>query len=372
MPESPSRNGPVRKLPDQFGAELPAVVRLTLQRVAVGDDVRASDFGDALAASVDVPTPARDVVLGSLMTAAMTCGDLAENVIALIESGLGLDRRAPSSTVSGTDRPVILLAGSGKKGERTLNVSTPAALVAAAAGARVIKVGSAATSSALGSRDLVRRLGITECTGAKEVQVSLAQGGFAFVAVEPAIPSVDSLYGGRFHTVNPFSFGLAPLASPVRGDLVLFGLAHPRVDVAARVLAHFGVPNASVIATRTPAGNYLDEIAASGEFRRCGVESGRVTALERQSVEELIGEKFPHDLPAPANSQDSVERTCELLGGGGLDSHRRLVSINAGYLLVLSGLTNSVREGMRMAEEVLRSGAALDVIGPAGVESGAA
>jgi anthranilate phosphoribosyltransferase len=134
---------------------------------------------------------------------------------------------------------VLVLAGSGKKGRRTFNVSTPAALVAAAAGAQVIKVGSAATCSTLGSRDLVRALGLSEQRTAAGVRRALTGCGFAIVAVEPEIPVLDRLYGGRFHAPNPFSFGLAPLVSPVRGDFTVLGLSHPRVDVAAQVLSHF-------------------------------------------------------------------------------------------------------------------------------------
>ncbi|MGH3622454.1 MAG: hypothetical protein ACRDQ5_11790 [Sciscionella sp.] len=317
--------------------------------------MRATAFADAFHASVKLTAPTRDVVLGSLMTAVMARGPMSEDVEALLWSALAMDERAPAEVIRGGDRPVLVLAGSGKKGVRTLNVSTPAALVAAAAGVQVIKVGSAATSSALGSRDLVHALGLREHRTAAGVRAALAASGFAFVAIEPEIPMLDCLYGGRFHAPNPFSFGLAPLASPVRGDITLFGLSHPRVDVAARVLRRFGMEQVDVLSTRLPNGHYLDEIGPSGELRWCRVRGGDVGVVEIQAAEDLV----PSGLPTPHGPEEAIERTGELLAGCGLDSHRVLVALNAAHLLVLSGLATSLTEGRALAEDILRSGAAL-------------
>ncbi|TVT55320.1 hypothetical protein FNH05_09685 [Amycolatopsis rhizosphaerae] len=327
--------------------------------IAVGDHVTSPAFADAFLATVDLAAPARDVVLGSLMTAVMMRGPMANDVEALLRGALSVDSRTPAEVINGDDRPVLMLAGSGKKGVRTLNVSTPAALVAAAAGARVIKVGSAATSSALGSRDLVRALGLREHRTSDGVRADLAASGFAFVAIEPEIPVLDELYGGRFHTPNPFSFGLAPLASPVRGDVTVFGLSHPRVDVAARVLNGFGMPHIDVLSTRLPSGHYLDEIGPAGELRWCRARNGEVGPVETEPASGLITTGVPRDLPTPSGAEEAVERTSELLAGGGLESHRGLVALNAAHLLMISGITTSLVNGIAVADDILRSGAAL-------------
>ncbi|WP_165485877.1 hypothetical protein [Frankia sp. Cppng1_Ct_nod] len=339
--------------------DLPATVRAVLTRIAVGDHVASDAFADAFQASVDLPAPTRDVVLGSLMTAVMARGPAVDDVEALLRSALAVDGREPAEMISGGDRPMLMLAGSGKKGLRTLNVSTPAALVAAAAGARVIKVGSAATSSALGSRDLVRALGLREHRTADGVRADLAVSGFAFVAIEPEIPVLDRLYGGRFHAPNPFSFGLAPLASPVRGDVTIFGLSHPCVDVAARVLSRFGMNHVDVLSTRLPGGHYLDEIGPAGELRWCRVRDGEVSPVDVEPAEGWTAIGLPGELPTPHGPEEAIERTGELLTGRGLESHRALVALNAAHLLVLSGLAASLPQGRNLAEDILRSGTAL-------------
>ena len=298
------------------------------------------------------------------MTVVMMRGPVVVDVVALLQRALELDGRAVVPTISGDHRPVIVLAGSGKKGWPTLNVSTPAALIAAAAGAQVIKVGSAATSSALGSRDLVRALGLPEHRTAAGVSADLATCGFAFVAIEPEIPALDRLYGGRFHAPNPFSFGLAPLASPVRGDITVFGLSHPRVEVAARVLRQFGMANVDVLATRLASGHYLDEIGPTGEVRWCRVRDGQIGPVKVQMANELVARALSTEVPTPHGPEEAIERTGDLLAGHGLDGHQVLVSLNAAHLLVLSGIAASLRDGMALADDILRSGTALMNVSP--------
>ena len=342
--------------------ELPPVIRTVLTRIAVSNHVSSAAIARAFRVTVDLPPPMRDVVLASLMTAVMMRGPVADDVEALLRSALAVDGPGSAEVISGSEVPVLMVAGSGKKGLRTLNVSTPGAIVAAAAGARVIKVGSAATSSALGSRDLVRALGLRECRTAVGVRADLAASGFAFVAIEPEIPILDAVYGGRYHVPNPFSFGLAPLASPVRGDITVFGLSHPRVDVAAHVLSRFGMCHADVVSTCLPGDHYLDEIGSFGEVRWCRVREGQVGPVV---AEHSAAVDRPDDLPAPCGPEDAIKRTRDLLAGHGMDSHRALVAVNAAHLLVLSGIVTSLPAGRVLAEEILRSGAALATIRPA-------
>lgn len=356
-----SRGAEGRGAPAARPHDLPAPIRSVLRRISVGDDVRPAELGAACDAIRDLPAPTRDVVFGSILTAVTVRGPVADEVEALLRSALAMDARAAQEHVGGEGpHPVLLLAGSGKKGFRTPNISTPAALVAAAVGARVIKVGSAATSSALGSRDLVRALGLREARTADEVRADMAARRFAFVAVEPEIPALDSVYGGRFHAPNPFSFGLAPLASPVRGDVTVFGLAHPRVDVAAEVLRRFGMGEVEVVSTRLPSGHYLDEIGLAGDLHACAVRGGAAGPVEVRALGTEVAVGAVEAAPAaPCGPAEAADRTAELLAGGGLEGHRALVAVNSAFLLVRAGLADTLVEGRELAEDALRSGSVL-------------
>lgn len=341
--------------------ELPREVRVVLNAFSVGEGPPAQLIADAFTACVELLPPVRDVVLGSLMASIMARGPVAEDVTILLRSALAVDARGPGEEIHGGSHPVVVMAGSGKKGLTTLSISTPAALVAAAAGARIIKVGSASTSSCVGSRELVHALGVPERRTASGVRADLASCGFSFVAVEPEIPVLNGIYGGRFHAPNPFSFGLAPLTSPVRGDITVFGLAHPRVDVAAQVLSDFGLAQVDVVSTRLPSGHYLDEVGPVGEVRRSRVRDGRVQPLETQVAQALVEMRLPTELPPPPSSaEEAIEQTLQMLAGYGSDNHRAIVSLNAAYLLLLSRVVTSLPEGMSVANNVLRSSGALN------------
>lgn len=218
----------------------------------------------------------------------------------------------------------------------------------------------------MGSRDLVRAFGLREHRTAAGVEASLADCGFAFVAVEPEIPVLDHLYGGRFHAPNPFSFGLSVLASPVRGDITVFGLSHPRVDVAAEVLRRFGVKNAEVVCTRLPGGQFIDEIGPAGELRWCTVRDGRVGRVRTEPVSDIVAAVGA--LPAPRSPDDAIASVRSLLVGRGVEGHCSLVSLNAGHLLFVSGITDSLRAGVALADDILRGGAVMtDLLGETSV-----
>lgn len=337
--------------------EIPSALRATLNRVAVGGNVGAAEFASALVQTAEVRGGARDIALATLMAAAMSRGPESATAHAVLEAALAFGRRPSVDTVSVSSGRVVLVAGSGKKGVRTLNVSTPAALVAAAAGAKVIKVGSSATSSSLGSRDLAAAIGIVERSTTSEVRRDLEEYGFAFVAVEPNIPAIDRMYGGRFHAPNLFSFGLAALASPVRGDVTLFGLSHPRVEVAARVLARFGMKDVNVISTRTPSSAYIDEIGLTGELLSCRARRG---VVDQARARALHGSALP--LPVARDADEAVARTQELLAGGGLPAHRALVARNASYVVSLSDPSVAPGEAYQRVQDVLSSGLAQPVM----------
>jgi anthranilate phosphoribosyltransferase len=260
-------------------------------------------------------------------------------------------------------RPLLVVAGSGKKGVKTMNVSTPSCLVAASAGARVIKVGSAATSSILGSRDLVRGLAIPEAGKPEDALASVQRHGFAFVSIEDRIPQIDRIYGGRFHATNPFSFALPALACPIQGALLVYGLSHPRVDISARVLARFGVRDAVILTSRTAEGFYTDEVGIGVESLICEIRDGNAGSIEPLSaVARLRWHVDRAPLHAPSTPAEAHAWAIEALSGRGRQSHMEIVALNAGYLMVLAGISPSLEQGYNDARQVIRNGLALKKI----------
>jgi anthranilate phosphoribosyltransferase len=330
-----------------------------LQRISTGSQLPPGLVARAFGELTEIDTASvRDSCLAALFTGLMARGPVEREVLEVFEAALSLDRDK-AAELSFDGGRVVLVAGSGKKGRPFPNVSTPSAIVAAAAGCPVVKVGSHSTSSTLGSRDLSRRLGLAESRTAADVVSSLGRDGYAFVPIEDSIPSIDRVYGGRFHVVNPFSFGLGPLAVPFRADVVVYGLAHPRVDLAARVLGQFGIREAVVVTSRTSAGRYVDELGAGRDSVLCRMQDRTVGPALTHRAGDLPGaSSWEAPTIAPSTEDDAVEMAIDVIGGRGSRPYTELVALNTGVFLSASGVVPGLDAGYELALATIEGGRA--------------
>ncbi|MGH2604354.1 MAG: hypothetical protein ACRDJ9_33820, partial [Dehalococcoidia bacterium] len=180
-------------------------------------DIPPEDVYDGMLDLLALPaSQARDVMLGSVLTGLLLRGPRLDEVEPAIRAALSLDQPDQQQLPEPADAPVIGYTGSGKKAFKTFNISTSAALVAAAGGAHVAKLGSHSASSVTGSRDFMQHIG-AECdqTPADEMVEITADLGFGFFPIENRIPEFDHRYGGRFRAVHALSLALPALLSPV-------------------------------------------------------------------------------------------------------------------------------------------------------------
>jgi anthranilate phosphoribosyltransferase len=343
----------------------PESLREALYRVAVGGPLEKGLVRQGFLDLLDVDPRSRDGYLGALMSGIMARGPVEDEVVEVLEAALALDAIRPDAVLPTPATPCVVLAGSGKKGVKAFNVSTLSALVAAAAGVHVVKIGSKATSSVMGSRDLVHRLGLPEVLQSADVLAFVQQHRFAFVPVEDGIPLVDSMYGGRFHVLSPFSFGLAALVSPVRGDVLVYGLAHPDVGLAARVLRRFGVHRALVVASRSAGGYFTDEFGLGERSWTCELRGGAVSEpteydLEAEALPGRLAQSARHQVIPPSSGDEALRWAVDLLRGHGPEDRARIVALNAGLYLAAAGTASDLADGYDRAMAVLGTGLAYE------------
>lgn len=340
----------------------PESVREVLYRVSLGQPLTAGSVERAVLDLFTVPDRVtRDNLLASLLSGLMARGPFEEEAVEALTAALSVD----GSDITFLDSPrgsnLLLLAGSGKKGIKSFNVSTSSALVAAAAGASVVKIGSRATSSVMGSRDLVETLGLPQSRTSEEIQEAVARHGMAFVPIEDRIPTLDTVYGGRFHVLNPLSFGLAALAPRLRGGVLVYGLAHPAVDLSARVLSRFGVRDALVVASGNEDGYFGDEFGLGERSLTCRVTAGAVGGVNVMGPEELAASGLPvpgRSVAPPASSEEAVRWVLDALAGEGRPEHVALIALNSALLLTAAGIAESLADGHRLAMDAVRTGRA--------------
>jgi anthranilate phosphoribosyltransferase len=266
-------------------------------------------------------------------------GETAAEVSGLVDAMLS---HATPISVPG---PIVDLVGTGGDGARTVNISTMGAIVAAAAGARMVKHGNRAASSACGSADLLEALGIVITLPPAATERLVAEIGVAFLFAPLYHPALRHAATARGELGVPTVFNLlGPIANPARPGAQALGVADPRVGpVMAGVLAGRG---SSALVFHGQDG--LDELTTTAPSAVWVVHGGTVA----QTVFD------PAALGIPRSSPEDLR--------GGDPAHNAAVA-----RAVLSGEPGPVRETV-LLNAAAALAAAAGVPGPDGLEAGLA
>ena len=244
--------------------------------------------------------------------------------------------------------------GTGGDGMGTINISTAVAFVAAEAGVPVAKHGNRAVSSRCGSADLLEALGVRIEMPRERALACLEQCGVTYLHAPIYHPAVGKIAAVRRALGTRTIFNLlGPLLNPARPPIRLIGVySGSLVLPMARALAGLGCEAGLVVH-----GSGLDEIALHGPTTAARVEDGQVTSLTLTPREAGL-RSAPLQALQGGGPEESARWLAELLAGEGASEHMAAVAINTGALLWIAGKASGLREGSRMALEILRSGRA--------------
>jgi anthranilate phosphoribosyltransferase len=254
--------------------------------------------------------------------------------------------------------PLLDTCGTGGDGRGTFNVSTAAALVAAAAGVRVAKHGNRSISSRCGSADVLEALGVAIDLPHERIPACLEKVGMVFLFAPRLHLAMKHVMNARraLKTKSVFNL-LGPLTNPLAATVQLVGVFDAaRTEMMARTLQAVGTRRAYVVA----GSDGIDEITTTGPTRLSasagnGVETREVHpeefGLPRSTIEQL------HGGDAAANAR-------LLLGvlDGERGPYRDVVLANAAAAFTLAGKAQNFVEGAERAAEVVDSGAAREML----------
>src|SRR3989344_2551086 len=302
-----------------------------------------------------------DVQLSAILTGIMARGPKKEEIIALLKSVFKLDNFNPKERKKiklPKGKILVGAIGSGKKGTKTMNISTPALLTAASLGAYTAKAVSHSTSSLTGSTDFLEGVGAKLNIPFDKMEKIILKTGFGAFKIEGLLPNFDSIYGQKFIAPHALSFGLAALASPIKYDTFLYGLAHPDVELSLEVLRHFGVKNAMVVSTTHDGIHYLDEMGVYGKTKLIGVINGRVGKLKIWNpIKELnLPEYTPKHIGEGRDIRENIKLSLDVLKGKGDVAREDIIAINAGTILHLTRITHGLKEGYEKSKKAIKEG----------------
>jgi len=293
-------------------------------------------------------TPAQ---FAALVTALRIKGETVDEI-----AGLASVMRAKAIPVMATP-PVVDTCGTGGDNSASFNISTAVAFVTAGAGLKVAKHGNRAMSSHCGSADVLEALGVKIDLGAEAVAECLERVGIGFMFAPIFHPAMKYAAAPRRQIGIRTVFNiLGPLTNPARAESQVIGVPSRELGgKIASVLHRLGTKHSLVVHGI----DGMDEISISGksliwEVNQYGTSSPyqvspRDFGFKEASLAEIKG----------GTPEENAEMLRRILGGE-RGPTRDIVVMNAAAALVASNRTSDLRDGARIAEEVIDSGQALE------------
>jgi anthranilate phosphoribosyltransferase len=303
-------------------------------------------------------------VMGEIMGGAATPAQIGGFLIALRAKGETADEiagcadamRAHVLPVRTEREDVVDVVGTGGDGSHTFNISTTAAIVAAAAGSAVAKHGNRAVSSLSGSADVLEALGFELEQPPERIAVSIDRLGFGFMFAPLHHPAMRHAGPVRRELGTRTIFNvLGPLTNPAGARAGVFGVYAPDIArTVADALAVLGSRRAFVV---HGAGG-VDELSPAGPNLVFEVADGVVHERVVDPVELGIEPCEPGAL-AGGSPADNARITRDVLSGAG-GPRRDAVVLNAGGAIAAAGHADDLREGLALAAEAIDDGHAAE------------
>lgn len=322
------------------------MIRDAIARLSASKSLSADESAAAIGEIMDgQATPAQ---IAAFLVALRMKGETVEEIV-----GGARAMRSRAVRVDAGEGVVLDTCGTGGDGLGTFNLSTLAALVAAACGVRVAKHGNRAASSRCGSSDLLEALGLRIENPKEKLEAMLREVGIAYLHAPSFHPAMKhaGLVRKELGIRTIFNV-LGPLSNPAGANVQVVGLYSPALcRPIAEVLQALG--SRAVFTFHGADG--LDELSTTGENRAVELRDGKLSewtigpetaGLPRAKLADLLG-------GAPAENA-AIAR--EIVGGA-KGPKRDAVVLNAAVALVAAGKAKDPRAGAVLAAEALDSGA---------------
>ncbi len=310
----------------------------------------------------DLPYKEAEAVMDEIMSGKATPVQMAAYLTALAMKGETIDEITASAAGMRAhcvkllhEMDVLEIVGTGGDGSNSFNISTTASLVIAAAGVPVAKHGNRAASSRCGAADVLEALGVNIDLEPKRSAELLKTINICFLFAQNYHIAMKYVAPVRKELSIRTVFNiLGPLSNPAGANMELMGVYDKDlVEPLAQVMMKLGVRRGMVVYGQ----DSLDEISMSAPTSICEIKDGWFQSYEitpeqfgysRCNKEELVG----------GTPQDNAAITRAILQGEDRGPKRCAVCLNAGAALYITGVTSTMEEGVRLAEQLIDEGKA--------------
>ncbi|KZX76816.1 anthranilate phosphoribosyltransferase [Oleiphilus sp. HI0009] len=328
------------------------------------------DIKDAIAQIVEgqsLSTEDMKAAMQTVMTGEATDAQIGALLIALRMKGESIDEitgaaqvmRDLSASVNVDAQHLVDTCGTGGDGSNLFNVSTASAFVVAAAGGSVAKHGNRSVSSSTGSADLLEAAGVNLGLSPEQVARAVQEIGVGFMFAPAHHSAMRHAIGPRKELAMRTIFNmLGPMTNPAGVKRQIIGVFSKALcRPMAEVLNRLGSEHVMVVHSD----DGLDEISIAANTHVAELRDGEVIEYEIRPAALGIQEAALTDL-----SVDSAEQSLALIksalgkdDGDIAQKARNIITINAAAAIYVSGLADSLKAGVSMAEDAIGSGLAL-------------
>lgn len=324
-------------------------IQIELRRIVEGRETLALEEAAGLMQQI-LAGEASEVEIAGLLGALAGRGETAAEV-----AGFAAAMRAAATMLPLTaseSEQLVDTCGTGGDASGSFNISTAAALVATAAGAKVAKHGNRAVTSRCGSADVLEALGIPVTLSREASVAALRQHGFCFLLAPSHHPAMRAVMPVRRALgVRTVLHVLGPLLNPAGARRQVMGVYQPRlVPLVAEAMTMLGAKHSMVVC----GDGGLDEIALSGPSAVAEVREGVVREYV-VTPEEFGLTRAPM---SALQGGDAAENAAILTAifAGETGPRRDVVLLNAAAVLVTAGVAKDVREGVVAATAAIDAG----------------
>lgn len=294
-------------------------------------------------------------LMASVLTALKIKGETPEEIAG---AAIAIRNAATLFPEQQSEETVADCVGTGGDGANTINISTTAAILAAACGLKMAKHGNRSVSSMSGSADLLEAFGVNLSMSPEIASNCLKQANVCF------------LYAPAYHTgfkyagpvrkamgIRTMFNILGPLVNPAKPKIMLLGVYTPELLLPiAKALSLTGVKRAFVVH-----GSGLDEIALHGPTQV--IEINNTELIERTIEPKDFGLKnYSLEDIKGGTPEENASIIKDILSGKGKEAHNAAVIINCAALLYLHDKAESLSQATQLASEVLASGKGLTTL----------
>ena len=288
-----------------------------------------------------------EIEIAGYLTALAAKGEEAQEV-----AGMARALRDHAVPVRPKTTDLVDIVGTGGEKRSTFNISTTAAIVAAAAGVPIAKHGNRAITSKCGSADILAELGVKIDATPAVIERCIDEAGIGFMFAPSHHPSMKYVQPIRkalgFRTI--FNI-LGPLANPANVPLQIVGVAKPEwMTVMAEALQLLKIQRAMVVH-----GHGMDEFTTCGPTDIAEVRDGQISYHTIDYSDYDLG-KADFDAILGGSLSENVKITKGILENRIKGPAREVVVFNAAAAIMISGRASGFSDGIAMADDSIDSG----------------